>query len=144
LIFYQTAHGQMGRVANSLRRYLAELGPRALPSNFDELCELVDQTEGVHFRDLFSRLPQRAASGDEALQKVLEMARAPEGESEIPEFLRPLFEAAASSQDVEPMLAALREQFAENPQADEMIAKLRAALAEVQSKAQNPDSGNQP
>jgi hypothetical protein len=60
---------------NALKTDLASAGPTDLPANFDELCTLVEQTEGVRFRDLFSRLPQRAASGDEALRAVLEMAR---------------------------------------------------------------------
>jgi tetratricopeptide (TPR) repeat protein len=66
LIRYQTNEG---RLANTLRAMRGELSQA--PANFDELCRLVEQTEGVRFRELFSRLPQRAASGDEALQAVL-------------------------------------------------------------------------
>ena len=48
-----------------------------VPVTFDEVCTLVEQIEGVHFRDLFDRLPQRAKSGAEALEAVLALARAP-------------------------------------------------------------------
>jgi hypothetical protein len=45
-----------------------------MPPNFDELCRRVEQEPGVHFRELFDRLPRtRAQTGDEALRKVLEM-----------------------------------------------------------------------
>ena len=75
LIWHQTNQGRMPVAVNALKTDLASAGPTDLPANFDELCTLVEQTEGVRFRDLFSRLPQRAASGDEALRAVLEMAR---------------------------------------------------------------------
>jgi hypothetical protein len=78
LISYQTNAGELPRSLNAVRLHLALVSPSGPPATFDELCGLVEQTEGVRFRDLFSRLPQRAASGDEALRTVLEMARAPE------------------------------------------------------------------
>jgi tetratricopeptide (TPR) repeat protein len=78
LISYQTNDGALPRDLNAVRKHVARVSPGELPASFDELCRLVEQTEGVHFRELFSRLPQRAASGDEALRTVLEMARAPE------------------------------------------------------------------
>jgi hypothetical protein len=75
LISYQTNDGELPGRLNAVREDLALVGPNDPPASFDELCRLVEQTEGVRFRDLFSRLPQRAASGDEALRTVLEMAR---------------------------------------------------------------------
>lgn len=76
LIYYQTYDGKLPGRLDTLRRHLASVTPADPPANFDELCRLVEQTDGVRFRDLFSRLPQRAASGDEALRTVLKMARA--------------------------------------------------------------------
>jgi hypothetical protein len=39
-------------------------------------CERVERVDGVHFRELFQRLPtDRAADGDQALARVLELAR---------------------------------------------------------------------
>ena len=73
LIFYQTNDGELPKSINALREDLKQTPPSGRPANFDQLCTLVDQTEGVHFRDLFSRLPTRAASGDEALQQVLNL-----------------------------------------------------------------------
>jgi hypothetical protein len=77
LIFYQTNDGNLLRALDVLSR-LAQVSPIDSPATFDELCQLVEQTEGVRFREVFSQLPQRAASGDEALRTVLEMARAQE------------------------------------------------------------------
>ena len=46
----------------------------ALPSNFLDLCEIVEGTDGVRFADLFARLPsERAATGDAAQQIVLDL-----------------------------------------------------------------------
>ncbi|MGH9721338.1 MAG: CHAT domain-containing protein [Bryobacteraceae bacterium] len=78
LIRYQTSDGRFASVLDALRIHLAEVNPSDVPASFDEVCRLVEQTEGVRFRDLFARLPQRAPSGDEALRIVLEMARAAE------------------------------------------------------------------
>ena len=74
LIFYQTNDGELPGDLDAVRKHLALVCPSDPPATFDELCRLVEQTEGVRFRDLFSRLPQRA-SGDEALRTVLEIAR---------------------------------------------------------------------
>ncbi len=47
-----------------------------LPADFATLCEIVEQVEGVRFRDLFERLPKdQADRGDAALQQVLALAR---------------------------------------------------------------------
>jgi tetratricopeptide (TPR) repeat protein len=77
-IRYQMNHGELPSDIRAVREDLAQISPNDVPATFDEVCALVEQTEGVRFRELFSRLPQRAASGDEALQAVLEMARAAE------------------------------------------------------------------
>ena len=71
LISYQTNHGRLPNTLRTLGTDLAAATPADVPATFDEVCTLVEQTEGVHFRDLFARLPKRAASGDEALQAVL-------------------------------------------------------------------------
>lgn len=77
LICAQTSDGTFPQSIAALARHLARLAPAPpLPRDFNHLCELVDQIEGVHFRDLFDRLPkEHAATGDEALQKVLAMAK---------------------------------------------------------------------
>ena len=79
LIRFQTSDGHLPQTLQALSLDLASFSPAAppLPANFDELCGIVEQVEGVDLRTLFSRLPaDRAATGDEALQKVLELARA--------------------------------------------------------------------
>jgi len=46
-----------------------------VPAGFDQVCAVVERTEGVRFRELFERLPRRDESGDEALRAVLDLAR---------------------------------------------------------------------
>jgi tetratricopeptide (TPR) repeat protein len=113
LIWFQISDGHLPQVLQVLSRDLASL---PLPATFDELCEIVEQVEGVRFRALFSRLPaDKAATGDEALQKVLELARTEDAKSpgmpeELRQLLKPLLQAAAAGQDVAPLLKALRDQ----------------------------------
>jgi tetratricopeptide (TPR) repeat protein len=79
VIHFQTSDGRLPQTLQALSRHLACFSPAAppLPASFDELCGIVEQVEGVRFRALFSRLPaDNAATGDEALQKVLKLARA--------------------------------------------------------------------
>jgi hypothetical protein len=57
----------------------------------------------------------------------------------MPEPIRLLFEAAASGQDVEPMLAGLQEQLAGDPEAGDIMARLRAALTEAKGEAEGPE-----
>lgn len=60
----------------------------------------MEQVEGVRFRELFARLPQRAASGDEALQKVIAMAQqAAQEQPSEDAMLRHLLEMAAEDPD---------------------------------------------
>jgi tetratricopeptide (TPR) repeat protein len=136
LIFYQANDVDLLNNLHAVRRDIARASP---PASFDQLCRLVEQTEGVRFSELFPRLPRRAASGDEALRTVLEMADAAEFDGEMPEPVRLLFEAAASGQDVEPILAGLQDGLAGNPQAGEIMAQLRAALAEAKAEAEESE-----
>ena len=39
------------------------------------MCRLVEAVEGVHFRELFERLPRRAVTGDAALTALLQGAQ---------------------------------------------------------------------
>ena len=78
VIEYQTAWGRLPQTLQALARHLASFAPSPppVPASFGELCRIVEQVEGVKFAELFARLPTtRTATGDEALQKVLEMAR---------------------------------------------------------------------
>ena len=78
LLEFQTASGGLASTLPALAIHLADFTANPpLPADFAALCEIVEQVEGVRFRELFERLPKdRAASGDEALQKVLELAKA--------------------------------------------------------------------
>ena len=73
----------------ALSRHLASFAPGEppLPADFAALCATVDQVEGVDLAALFNRLPKtRAATGDDALRQVLDLARQqPPPEPETPE-----------------------------------------------------------
>ena len=63
------------RPAAERRVPLAQLAPNpAIPKSFDELCEIVEQVEGVRFRELFERIAGPDADGDAVLQEVLKAA----------------------------------------------------------------------
>lgn len=89
VIFYQTASGYFSASLQALPLHLASFAPGEppLPADFAALCATVDQVEGVNFATLFNRLPKtRAATGDDALRQVLELARQqPPPEPETPE-----------------------------------------------------------
>lgn len=82
VISIQTGSGQLlGAIVNLTRSTL----PPAPPS-FAQLCAVVEQIEGVRFRELFARLPKRFADGDAAIQAVWkivqdEVSRLSEGET---------------------------------------------------------------
>lgn len=68
-----------GRFASALIRLaidLHEFGPKALPESFDQLCDRVEEVEGVRFRDLWARLPKRAKDSDQLLKEIIEAAKA--------------------------------------------------------------------
>ncbi len=77
LIRLQTASGTLPSTLQGLTIHLADFTDNPpLPTNFAALCEIVEQVEGVRFRELFEQLPKdRAADGDAALRQVLALAR---------------------------------------------------------------------
>ena len=77
IIMFQTASGMLPSALQELATHLADFtASPPLPADFAALCEIVEQVEGVRFRDLFKRLPkEQAADGDAALQQVLALAR---------------------------------------------------------------------
>jgi hypothetical protein len=110
--------------------------PEDMPPGFDGICELIDRIEGVRFRELFARLPQRETTGDKALEAVLRMAQSAERWLESGP-LSPLFNAATSGQDIEPWLAWLRRQLTGHPNIDEIILRIQIELEEVARQAKN-------
>jgi hypothetical protein len=108
-------------------------------SGFEALAAMVEQVEGVRFRELFRRLPTtRAETGREALQQVLALARGQSAKPSMDEFLQsliaPLAAAAAAGQDIEPLLEELRQKLTEaNPDVDS--AQLDALIEAVRQAA---------
>jgi tetratricopeptide (TPR) repeat protein len=75
IIRYQMNSGMIASSFNELAMDFAKFGLDALPNSFDQLCDQVEQIEGVHFKKLFERLPSRARDGDKALRAVIEIMR---------------------------------------------------------------------
>ncbi len=77
MMWFQAASGLLESGLQALANDLADFPANPpLPADFATLCEIVEQVEGVRFRDLFKRLPKdQAADGDAALQQVLALAR---------------------------------------------------------------------
>ena len=46
-----------------------------MPTSFTEVCEIVDQIDGVHLANFVTRLPRRAPDGQAAMTEVLALAR---------------------------------------------------------------------
>jgi hypothetical protein len=77
VIRLQTNSGELTSMLQNLARNFAACAPDLppLPEDFAEMCRLVEGVEGVRFRELFERLPRRAATGDAALASVLQGAQ---------------------------------------------------------------------
>jgi hypothetical protein len=129
VIHLQTGDGRLPTTIQALSRHLASFDPDPppVPASFAELCGIVERVEGVRFAELFARLPtDRAATGDEALQRVLEMARSDVEPSQPPDLaplLQMLAQAAAAGPDqLEAVLGELRNQLVQaNPGQEEQI-----------------------
>jgi tetratricopeptide (TPR) repeat protein len=150
LIWHQTASGKLANALQALSRDLTSFDPAPVPSSFAELCQTVEQVEGVRFAELFAQLPTtRAATGDEALRKVLELARpepeAPELTPELAQLLFSLSQAASAGQtdEVEALMLPIRQMWLQagtgtEEQADAVIAGLREQLAGMGSAGAEP------
>lgn len=68
---------KLEQTMKELTELLDHLDPKdiLIPKSFDELCSLVENVEGVRFKDLFENLSHEAANGDLVLQKVLAMVK---------------------------------------------------------------------
>ncbi|MGV8126569.1 MAG: hypothetical protein ACP5PV_05095 [Methanothrix sp.] len=74
-ILFQVGSGLLASSLNGLARDLYKFGSESLPESFDQLCQQLEQVEGVRFRELWQRLPKRAEDGDALLKEIIEMAR---------------------------------------------------------------------
>lgn len=66
VICLQTGSGSLATAIDNLAR--APLPPA--PPSFAQVCAVVEQIEGVRFRELFARLPKRFSDGDAAIQEL--------------------------------------------------------------------------
>jgi tetratricopeptide (TPR) repeat protein len=67
--------GLLSRRLPNLSGDIAQLGVQALPASFDQLCSIVEEVDGVRFRELFVSLAGPEADGNQVMQKVIEMAK---------------------------------------------------------------------
>jgi hypothetical protein len=84
LIEYQTASGGLTKTLRALSDDLAAFAPDPppVPARFAELVGIGEQVEGARFAEWVARLPiARATTGDEALRRVLKLARAAAADS---------------------------------------------------------------
>jgi len=77
VIRFQTGSGRLTSTLGGLALHFAEFAPKPppLPASFDDLCRLVEEVEGVRFRELLERLPPRAGTGEEVLRQVVTLAQ---------------------------------------------------------------------
>jgi CHAT domain len=122
LIEYQSADGGLTMTLQVLSRHFAFVTPgeSPLPGDFAALCVTVDQVEGVDFAVLFQRLPMtRTRTGDDALRKVLELARQ-QPTPALPPLLAQLQAAGQAGQDPEPIWQAIRAQVVQDYPGEEV------------------------
>jgi len=113
IIWLQINSGNLNVVINNL----ANSDLSAAPPSFDSIVATVERLEGVRFREMFAGLEKRAASGDEAVAVVWQMARQEQGKrqasnvkrQEVLASLPDAVRAAIEAQDVEALRAALAE-----------------------------------
>jgi hypothetical protein len=73
VIDYQTGSGSLVGDLQALARLLAA-EPAVAPGEFTQVCQIVDQIDGVHLAELLARLPHRAPDGQAAMDEVLRLA----------------------------------------------------------------------
>jgi len=76
VILIQISSVFLASCLGDLARDLDKFGHEALPESFDQLCDRVEEVEGVQFRELWARLPKRAKDGDQLLKEIIEAAKA--------------------------------------------------------------------
>jgi tetratricopeptide (TPR) repeat protein len=75
LLRYQTGEGRLAANLRALAGALAEFGEQAVPGSFDALAERVGEVEGVRLAELLAGLPGPAGDSDQALAKMLHLAK---------------------------------------------------------------------
>ncbi len=65
--------GELESTLRAIGRDIAIFGREKVPASFGDLCKVAGEVEGVEFKKLFHQLAGLNASGDQVMQKVLEM-----------------------------------------------------------------------
>ncbi|HYP29032.1 MAG TPA: CHAT domain-containing protein [Blastocatellia bacterium] len=71
LIWLQISSGSL---LASIRNLARSTLPSMTPS-FEQVCLIVEQIDGVRFREMFAQLPKKASDGDAAIQIIWQMAK---------------------------------------------------------------------
>jgi hypothetical protein len=74
LIGVLTQSGELQSDIEVLARDFWRAGHGAMPADFATLCAVVEEVEGVSFRELVERLATGLTNGDELLKKVVAVA----------------------------------------------------------------------
>jgi tetratricopeptide (TPR) repeat protein len=75
VVRYQIGSGMLASSLKGLARDLDKFGPEALPGSFNQLCDRVERVDGVRFRELYERMPNRVEDSNQLLKELVEMAR---------------------------------------------------------------------
>ncbi len=76
IISFQINSGWLAKRIGNLRISLLKFTDQSLPASFDQLCSIVEEVEGVKFRNLFYQLAGPEADGDQVMHKIIEMTKA--------------------------------------------------------------------
>jgi len=75
IIRHLVGSGLLASTVRNLLSYQAKFRCQPLLLRFDQLCQIVEEVEGVKFRELFYRLAGPDADGNKVMQEVLSMAQ---------------------------------------------------------------------
>lgn len=75
IVRYQICSGFFPLSLSNLAIELVRFGSQYLPTKFDNLCSIVEDVEGVRFRELFDRLVGPKVDGNQVMREVIEMAK---------------------------------------------------------------------
>ncbi|HEX5113880.1 MAG TPA: CHAT domain-containing protein [Pseudonocardiaceae bacterium] len=96
LIRYQTGSSRLSSTVQAIGRLIGREDAAESPLTFDQVQQIVDNIQGVHFGTMFAHLPSRAPGGQEALDELMALV------------VRARNSAVQEAVDVwEPMLSAL-------------------------------------
>jgi tetratricopeptide (TPR) repeat protein len=103
-----SSYAGFGHLADTLKNLAYDLARLAdvtmIPDHYDEVCRLVDQTDGVQFRPLISVLTDDRPDHDQTLAELL--TRATQTQPELPDWAPALIQSTVTAAHGDPDVAA--------------------------------------